>query len=51
MIDNNTITNNTAWGVHLNANVILNSTTQFCNNTITGNGINVGGLSGAIYKP
>ncbi len=51
MIDNNTIVNNTAWGVHLNANATLNNTTQFCNNTITGNGVQLGGLSGAIYKP
>ncbi len=51
LIDNNTIINNTAWGMHLNANASLTATTQICNNTITGNGKAVSGLSGAIYKP
>jgi|GEM_PF-3927611 len=51
LIDNNTIFNNSAWGIHLNANATLNNTTQICNNTLTGNGKNVSGLSGANYKP
>jgi len=50
-IDNNTIINNTAWGVHLNANATLDLTTQLCNNTITGNGLPLGGIPAANYKP
>jgi len=50
-IDNNTIVNNTAWGVHLNANATLDITTQLCNNTITGNGLPLGGIPAANYKP
>ena len=48
--DGNTITNNTAWGAHLNSNSTLDSTTQFCGNTITGNGTDIG-IPLANYKP
>jgi len=50
-IENNTIINNTAWGAHLNANATLDNTTLFCNNTITGNGNDLGGIPAANYKP
>ena len=50
LVDGNTITNNTAWGAHLNSNSTLDNTTQFCNNTITGNGTDIG-IPAANYKP
>jgi len=49
-IDNNKIINNTAYGTHLNSNSSLDATTQFCGNTITGNGVDIA-VPAANYKP